>query len=262
MNQAGSAKDGVAQGVRQLVFTVALGASLMGTGLGLLSRPAQAGILYVPTNTPILGWGTQFYLDDGAPEIRAALDFQNPRGCSMGSCGYALIASPYHSDGQGFVLADGPYGFALALTAGAPIGPGGLFVQSPFTMVEGEYCYDEPAPPEGMGLGRCPYGAVTWRGPWADVTSRYLGFAVPDIGGLTHYGWVRLDVTVVPSDHNQLFHGTVTGYAINLSPNEPIRAGQTPEPGALTLVVLGAASFGFLQWRRTARMRSPGPPSA
>jgi hypothetical protein len=102
------------------------------------------------------------------------------------------------------------------------------------------------------------HSADLWWGPWANVTDRYLGFRAKGRDGLPHYGWVRLDVSLQLTADHDLIHPTVTGYALNLTANEPILAGQTegelssliPEPGTLTLLAVGAVCAGLLRWRR------------
>ncbi len=65
-----------------------------------------------------------------------------------------------------------------------------------------------------------------------------------DIGGNTHYGWIRVENrTGVPT---HLF--TLVDFAYEDQPNTAINAGAIPEPGSLGLLALGAT--GLLGWRR------------
>jgi len=55
--------------------------------------------------------------------------------------------------------------------------------------------------------------------PWEDITNGYLGFAMIH-GQQYRYGWMRLDV---PLDASSV---VIKDYAIKMTPNEPINAGE------------------------------------
>jgi len=64
----------------------------------------------------------------------------------------------------------------------------------------------------------CLYGAGSSN--WCGVTDKFLGLRF-DVGGNTHYGWARLDVSASGDSF------TIKDYAYNSTPGAPINAGQT-----------------------------------
>lgn len=75
--------------------------------------------------------------------------------------------------------------------------------------------------------------------------SGFFGFSfVPEAGGDTHYGWLRL----TPSDGEEM--GTLVDWAYNDTPGAGIVVGAIPEPSALTL---GFAAIGFFTLHRRRR---------
>jgi hypothetical protein len=100
-------------------------------------------------------------------------------------------------------------------------------------------------------------------GQWYNVHHRYLG-AKFSIKGKTHYGWVRLNVTL----HSGGFDAVITGYAYETIPNKSIITGKTDGPAdentidgpdaalttptaeSATLGLLALGSRGLSIWRR------------
>lgn len=79
-------------------------------------------------------------------------------------------------------------------------------------------------------------GEVFTLGQWRNVENRYLGVKF-SIQGQTHYGWVRLNVTLISP---QTIQAVITGYAYETIPNTPIIAGKTSrtdddQPGSESL---------------------------
>ena len=68
------------------------------------------------------------------------------------------------------------------------------------------------------------------------MRGRYLGLKFL-IRGKVHYGWARLNVTV----GNSKITATLTGYAYETIPNNPIIAGKTKGPDEATVQELNAA---------------------
>jgi len=107
------------------------------------------------------------------------------------------------------------------------------------------------------------------KGPWVNVANRYLGFKF-SISGQTHYAWARVSTGGFPCFPN----GTLTGYAYETIPNQPIFAGVSLNPtgspaipegtpaeepkattnqkssGAASLGVLATGAAGLDVWRR------------
>jgi hypothetical protein len=66
----------------------------------------------------------------------------------------------------------------------------------------------------------------TWTsgGPWKNITRGYLGLKF-FIQGKAHYGWARLNVTIIPGGGG--IYGLLTGYAYETIANKTILAGKT-----------------------------------
>jgi len=113
--------------------------------------------------------------------------------------------------------------------------------------------------------GICGTSGYVTSGNWVNVANRYLGLKFK-ICGQTHYGWARLSVSV--SRQPPRVTATLTGYAYQTIPNQPIIAGNTsdsddgmetppasfnapaatPAPATLGLLALGSPALSI--WRR------------
>jgi hypothetical protein len=60
------------------------------------------------------------------------------------------------------------------------------------------------------------------------------------IDGQDHYGWMQL--------RSQYSLSNIYGFAYNTVPNQPILAGQVPEPATWVLFLAGGVAL--LRWRR------------
>jgi hypothetical protein len=111
------------------------------------------------------------------------------------------------SDG---ILGSGFYQKAFALPRGSKIGPG-AFPFDPYTaLIE--------ATQSGENGSRYP------RGDWENSKNRYLGVSFR-LNGQTHYGWIRVTVTVNLQPHGPFPTAKITGYAYETVPNKTILAG-------------------------------------
>jgi hypothetical protein len=109
------------------------------------------------------------------------------------------------------VLGSGFYQKAFALPRGSKIGPGGAIPFEPYTaLIE--------ATQSGENGSRYP------RGNWEDSQNRYLGVSFK-LNGQTHYGWIRVTVTINLQPHGPLPTAKITGYAYETVPNKQILAG-------------------------------------
>ena len=82
------------------------------------------------------------------------------------------------------------------------------------------------------------------RGPWCNVTNRYLGLKFV-IKGETHFGWARLNVTC----SGLAVNATLTGYAYETIADKGIFTGKehgNAEGAALTLSSSHSATLGQL----------------
>jgi hypothetical protein len=172
----------------------ALAATAAGVSLLALAKPAAGKIVYTKTKIVVR--------EEGAIQIdlnhSGKTDFSVAMGqyCGTGgTCSTNLFAI---ADGRNGV--EGAYG-AYALDPGAEIGAGRPFARRPLMAT------------------RC---SCESRGPWLNVTNRYLGLRFL-IKGTLHYGWARLSV------HSTLRElvAKLTGYAYETIPNKPIIAGKT-----------------------------------
>jgi len=82
----------------------------------------------------------------------------------------------------------------------------------------------------------------------------YVGFDF-EYGGAFHYGWMEINCffPTVPG-------GQVLGWAYETLPNTPVVVGDVPEPGAITLLLLGLAWVRCSQRNRGGNHRPPDEP--
>jgi hypothetical protein len=238
---------------RQLnMYAIAAGAA----GVSLLAgaQPADAKIVYTPTNQKI---ASSYNLDlngDGKTDFTITLGGRVMPGCS----GYrALDETPASHNG-----AELDQNGALALYQGDRIGFGGYFGQTKALMAAFRvHLTIHP-----------PFCVTNFFGNWWDVTDRYLGLKFK-FHGKPHYGWARLTVHFVHYGGIHILEATITGYAYETIPGKAIKAGQThgraddfpnensgadasltkpipntPQPPSLGMLALGAQ--GVPMWRR------------
>src|SRR5271165_2866192 len=211
---------------RLTAYIAAAGAAAIGT---LAATPAaEAKIVYTPANQ-VLDFSTQKQIP---------LDLNNDGIPDLyftgGNIGYSDYVAAGPGAGNGIV---GAPGSAAALAWGTRIGPKDQFEVTP----------------ELMELQDCKTFCST-QGPWAGKYNRFLGVKFA-IGVQTHYGWVNLNMK----------KRTITGYAYETVPNQPIMAGEksgptvahasdpadlmAPSKPPATLGVLARGAGGLAIWR-------------
>ncbi|HTA23450.1 MAG TPA: hypothetical protein VK763_07955 [Terriglobales bacterium] len=218
--------------------TYAQVASAAGVSVLALAGASEAKVVYTETYQ-VTHTGFPLYIDlnhDGIKDFLVRTTFY------VGSSGseIGLAASGYRNinnvvAGRRFSRSGYFSSAAFALRAGARIGPEGNFsVRFPF-MAEELF--------NGVGSQYSALGA--WVGTGKGVKDRYLGlkFVIRDE---VHYGWARLSVRL---GHHRQFDdvsGTLTGYAYETVPNEPIIAGQITGPDVITVQpeTLGGLALG------------------
>jgi hypothetical protein len=222
----------------------ALAAGAAGVGVLALAHPAEAKIVYTPAHV-VLGArsNTPYYIDlnhDGVKDFVFLHDYFY--SSTTGFWGSFVQVTPYKFNGNRIL----GHGDALALRAGAKIGPSGRFSH-----------YGTLA--SGRGTGRSH--STKFYGFWANggkgLRDRYVGLKFA-INGEAHYGWARVSVSKFR------FSAVLTGYAYETIADTPIKAGATSgtddgEPTASigthatelpTLGMLALGERGLSMWRR------------
>jgi len=179
------------------------------------------------------------------------------RADSADMWGYAFVYAPRSNNTDQVVATTNEgSGDAVALRAGARIGPGKLFGGADILVEHLSH----------FGRGS---SYTRWFGQWGNggkgLKDRYLGLKFM-IKGKVHYGWARVTVTT----SGQTFTATLTGYAYETIPNKSIIAGKTKGPRKVgtttaqtnsaspirviaepvTLGLLAMGSPGLSLWRR------------
>jgi hypothetical protein len=198
--------------LRQHLNRFAIATIVVGVGLLALALPAEAQIVYTPTNITI-GLNSSYNLDvnnDGVTDFTITTE------------DFGYLQPPW-------LLLNGSVSETAASENGALIGP----------LSEG----DEIGPDQVFSGGtadlesfsrKCSKqkGGGCWykhSGPWAvDLKGkRYLGLSFQR-NGETYYGWVQLTLLIPPAPWEGSVEGVkLSGYAYESTPGVPINAGQT-----------------------------------
>jgi hypothetical protein len=218
----------------------AAAAAAAGVSVLALAKPVDAKIVYTPADIPVPPNGKPFPLDlnhDG----QADFSFVNVYGALSSGIVFALSAvAPNKSNGmwgRGMVSWNrlSPHAFASALRNGAKVGPKKSYFRngSPWLM---NYGIDSR------------YWSTTF-GQWLNTHDRYLGLRFM-IDGQPHFGWARFKVSLKDKKAPYALAVTLTGYAYETIPNNPIIAGKTSgpdvevvEPASLGRLAQGAAGM-------------------
>jgi hypothetical protein len=225
----------LAESFHQRLNAYALAASAAGVGALALTQSAEAKIIYTQTHV-VIGTNHIYELDlnhDGIADFKI-----DNHSFFTDTIVATLSAVPAQANNAvvGRQLQIGSPYYAYALARGAAIGP-----KQPFA--GGWMAWSD-----GANRG----------GRWVNTRSRYLGLKFR-VKGKIHYGWARLNVTV----GNSRISATLTGYAYETIPNQPIIAGATkgteegpdtaltmPTPDPATLGALALGAPGLSIWRR------------
>jgi hypothetical protein len=188
-----------------------LAAYLMAGAAGvtlLAAQVAEAKIVYTPKHV-VLG-----------PESKVPLDLAN-----NGVVDFVLSRWFYGQAEHLSMVAKAPTNEAVAtnggdlpaaLPAGVQIGPARRFARF-----------------DSMATQWSASGVSTYGGVWKNAEGRYLGLKF-SLNGETHYGWARMTVTAKGG-----ILATLTGYAYETVPNQPILAGETSGPESASAVEPG-----------------------
>lgn len=229
------------------LFGCAAAASAAGVSMMALVQPSQAEIVYTPTNQTIsINRGpvaldlnndgvADFFLTNTSRFYTGA--FASRRGAAFPTGGGSIRLHRldiFPQPGNRVLITGGSY--ASVLRASRKVGPADKW-------------YDTRA-----WMEICSSGSfLSDRGPWRDVKARYLGLAF-SVGGETHFGWARLNVSRLKGSCQ--ITAVLTGYAYETIPGKSIAAGETSgtakvsdEERATTLGTLALGSVG-VAWRR------------
>ena len=219
------------ESVRQRLNRFAIATIVVGVGLLVLARPADAEVVYTPTNITI-GPNARYNLDlnnDGITDFTISSFFQG----DSGPCGAPLhaTASVAERPASGNGAAGSP---PSALGAGDHIGPKQSFYRGTGTL-------------ESDVMTRYEFCEIQndYSGKWRR-SLRYLGLAL-QINGETYYGWAELQIMWVPHFGGTpftAFAATLTGYAYETIPGMKINAGQTTEADGSSALSPGPANRG------------------
>jgi hypothetical protein len=236
-------------------YAVAAGAA--GVGLLALAQPAEAKIIYTPSDIPITVNGPAVQLDlnhdgvadfsfyngedEGAVRGGARGDAHPPLGFSAR---FLNIYAVLPGNSVGAITSFVKETCAAELGPGRKVGPGKNFQQGviPLFAVAGDYT--------SPGTLNCP---------WQGNKGGFLGLKFV-FQGQTYYGWAHITLGTVPS---------LTGYAYEDVPNTTILTGAThgpdersdashapvpPTPQAASLGTLALGARGIAMWRRPEEM--------
>lgn len=219
-----------------VAYMAAAGAA--GVSMLATAQPAEARIVYTPTNKYVNGPTCIDLNHDGIADF--CFNFGHLEH-------FFFMYVPAQVPGNEVRIAgDG----AAAGFFGMPVANGEKF---------GSKTFDSYGVVGVLMAGGYAYGSFSSRfGAWINTKDRYLGLKFV-IQGKVHYGWARLSVT-------RDLAAYLTGYAYETTPDKPILEGHTsgpeeaddfapdalpaPAPRTVTLGVLAMGAPGIAVWRR------------
>jgi hypothetical protein len=215
----------ISDSLNRQLNTYTLAASAAGVSVLALAGASEAKVVYTETHQ-VTRPGVPLHIDLNHDGIN---DFVL-RTTIYANSGYfeiGLDASGLRKNavaGRRFSNSGYFFSAASALPAGTQIGPERKFpVRFPFMAVE-----------LFNGVGSQYSDEGPWAGKGKGVRNRYLGLKFV-IHGKVHYGWARLSVTLAHHRQFDDVSGTLTGYAYETIPNQPIIAGQITGPDVTTM---------------------------
>jgi hypothetical protein len=223
----------------------ALAAGAAGVSLLAMIQPAEAEIVFTPTDKVIrINYYSVLDLNhDGKPDFKFNQYSVNYR--------YWWESLRMWPNGKNAVI-ESANGYAAVLSKGAPIGPEQIFVNGSFF----KFARSSGFQGSTSTSRRTRVPNSQHKGPWWNVQDGYVGVAFT-IGHAIHYGWIRLSLT--GSYHS--FQTTMTGFAYETVANQTIYAGQLSDEEASAtgdsvpqaqpaLGMLALGSRGLELWRR------------
>jgi hypothetical protein len=226
----------------------ALVAGAAGVSLLAMIQPAEAEVVFTPTNK-VLPNNLGLLIDLNHDGTR---DFELVEGTfQYHSWWNDLDIRPHAENG----IMESSKGYAALLVRGAPIGAGQNFERGhnvPLLNSRGfQYGSTTSRKAFRKGYSRHIYG------PWQYAQDNYLGVTFT-IDGVSHFGWLRLSVSI----GFRRFTTTINGFAYETIPGKTIYAGQLSEhadalPESMpdskaSLGALALGSRGLKFWRGQA----------
>ena len=179
----------------------ALAASAAGVGMLALAQPAEAKIIYTPTNVNVSnGLGLDLN-NDGINDFTFATSTSNPTS-------WVHVRPAYSNN---LIWGTGGVGRSFGLASALPRGAA-IRASKKLQAINTQMCVAVRGEPVS--------------GLWGSKKNRYLGLQF-QINGKAHYGWARLSFSAC--------NGTLTGYAYETIPKKRIIAGRTKGPDVITL---------------------------
>jgi hypothetical protein len=247
------------ESLHRLLDMYTLSATAAGVGLVAVAQPAEAKIVYTPSNIPINVNGSVVELDlnhDGINDFKFYAGYESPgirhlgAHAPEGNHASSLMVEPIQQSNRVRRAESKGHLCAAALPKDDRIGPNSPFQPGHSSLV--------------MAFAAGGYTSGTAFGPWLKVKQGFLGFKFV-IKGKVHFGWAR--IKRVSSDVG--FPAIITGYAYETIPGKSIVTGRTegtddeasveqlkpartgsltPKYGSLGLLAMG--SSGLSVWRR------------
>ena len=200
----------------------ALAATAAGVSLIALVPPAESKIIYKKTHVLMVANGT-YFLDLLPPPLQLGVfkfKLKNSKGTKYQGYGAVLAIS-------GSVMAYKPGGGSVICPASTTIkGSGKTYYGSALKMgaaINSKAKFQHKGVLEKWCSNKTT--SPSYKGPWKDQTNLYLGLRFKDLNGFSHYGWVRLNVSV----NSKSISGLITGYGYETIPYKGITAGQQKE---------------------------------
>ena len=205
----------------------------------LVASPAEAKIVYTPTNTEVQ-YGTTIDLNNDGTADFAFDEFIMYHSQRL-TIQPAVAGNAIRFNGAGAAC-----GFF-----GVPVGPGEAFGTNTSYFKNGVFV-----------AGFFQYSHTSFHGPFANAVNRYLGFKFL-INGQVHFGWARLTI------QNDVNNAVMTGYAYETEPNVNIIEGHlsggtaesvarsdllAPAQRPAILGLLARGGDGLALWRRKDRV--------
>jgi hypothetical protein len=189
------------------LFAYAMAASAAGVGVLATAKPAEAHIVATPANIsiPENGGIIEFDVDgDGIPDFGLSAHIYEFAGAPpMGNFTSWLRVVPAQTGNAVWGVSPDKDQCAAAVRGGASVNEVRPFKAEALVMLEAAGSYTH---------GRKSYC------PWRNENPPYLGLKFLINGGV-HYGWARVNAALRAT--------TLTGYAYETIPDEPIAAGAT-----------------------------------